>query len=264
MQCYLITLNPQSEQTQTLLTAFGNAGVPVELFAGVDGRKGMPALQAGERLDTRKMLWRHQSIMTSSEVGAYLSHYRVIKTAYEKGLPCVGIFEDDVELEPAFGNIVRELETVADQYDMVRFMGLKIRKRKQVFSFADSQHHIVRPERGLLGTQGYMLNRTGMKKVLDYAGNIFEPIDKVYDHFFEYDLRSFGIEPHVIMEKLHPTTIQKSGRGRLAVPLWAKLLYPLGKGLLSWRRHRFLRLHHEEFYPAEKPRERQGRSPLIR
>ena len=262
--CYVITLNPASEQTRTLLQALSDAGMSPEVYLGVDGRKGMPALESGEKIDVPKTLWRHQCQLTSSEVGAYLSHYRLIKRAYASGAKQVCIFEDDVELEPTFGPIIKELEQNIEKYEFVRLMGLKIRKRKPVANFADGVHQIVRPERGLLGTQGYMVNRDGMKKIVEYAGNIFEPIDKVYDHFYEYDLKSFGIEPHIILEKAHPTSIEKSNRGLAPVPLWIKVFYPLGKGVRSMQRHRYLRTHTDEFYPAEKPKQKPGRSVRMR
>lgn len=262
--CFVITLNPQSEQTQSLLENLKNAGFPAQLYAGVNGRDEMPATQGEEVLSQTQSLWRHQCTMTSSEVGAYLSHYRLVKHAYDTGLQKVCIFEDDVELEPAFSKVMTEVVNLPDEYEMIRLMGLKIRKRKVVLKFSEGVHELVRPERGILGAQGYVINRIGMRKFLEHAKVIFEAIDKVYDHFYEYDLRSFGVEPHIILEKVHPSSIVKSNRARAEVPLWVRVLYPIGKGLRSMQRHRYLRAHHDDFYPAEKPKQRPGRSVRLR
>lgn len=262
--CYVITLNPQSERTQTLLANLAAAGVPAQPFMGVDGRKGMPATDGEEALAPLETLWRHQCELTSSEVGCYLSHYRLIRQAHAQGLERICILEDDVELEPAFASVFAELLNLPDECEMIRLMALKIRKRKVVKTFADGVHQLIRPERGLLGTQGYLINRRGMEKFLAHARRIFEAIDKVYDHFYEYDLRMYGVEPHIILEVAQPSSIIKSNRARARVPLWVKIFYPVGKGLRSLQRHRYLRAHQDEFYPAEKPKQRPGRSVRLR
>lgn len=247
-----------------MLESLASAGFPAEVFVGVDGRSGMPAMEKEERLVPLKSFWRHQCEMTSSEVGAYLSHLRLIRRSYEQGCQRICIFEDDVEFEPAFALVMNELVALPDEYEMIRLMGLKIRKRKVIRAFSDGVHQLVKPERGILGAQGYILNRSGMEKILGHACSIYEAIDKVYDHFYEYDLRSYGVEPHIIFENVHPSSIVKSNRARTPVPLWVRVLYPIGKGLRSMQRHRYLRQHHDEFYPAEKPRQRPGRSVRLR
>lgn len=262
--CYVITLNPQSERVQTLLAHLAAAGVPAQVFQGVDGRQGIPATRGQEVLATRQMIWRHKCTMTGSEVGAYLSHYRVVEEAFASGRDRICVFEDDVELEPGFAAAFHELVTLPDEFEMIRLMGLKIRKRKVIKRLNDGVHVVTRPERGELGGQGYIINRPGMEKFLKHARHVFEPIDKVFDHAYEYDLRLFGVEPHLILETVHPSNIAKSNRNRAQVPLWVKLLYPLGKGWRSLQRHRYLRAHHDEFYPAEKPRQRPGRSARLR
>lgn len=264
LPCYVITLNPQSERVQTLLANLQAAGVPAEPYIGVDGRKGMPATEGEEVLATRETLWRHKCQLTSSEVGCYLSHYRLIRRAYAQGHERICILEDDVELEPDFADVFPQLTALPEEFEMVRLMGLKIRKRKIIKTLADGKHQVIRPERGLLGTQGYLINRRGMEKFLGHACRIFEAIDKVYDHFYEYDLRMYGVEPHIILEVAQPSSIIKSNRTRAEVPLWVKLFYPIGKGLRSQQRHRYLRKHNDEFYPAERPKVRPGRSARLR
>lgn len=262
--CYVITLSPQSERVQSLLSALAAEGVDAQTYAGVDGRKGMPLPEGDEIFDLDAALWRHKTAMTPTEVGCYLSHYRLIKDAYCKGLARVCILEDDVALEPGFGKIFRELEALPEDYEMIRLMALKIRKRKLLQPLGHGSHHLIRPERGLLGTQGYMINRKGMQKFLAHASRIFEAIDKVFDHFYEFDLRQFGVEPHIIWEVAQPSSVIKSSRKAVSVPIWIKLLFPLGKLWRSIVRHAYLWKYKNEFYPCEKPSQRPGKSPRLR
>ena len=258
--CWVITLKPDSEPVVRLLQSLEEQNVAATLFPGVDGRTTMPAPEPGERLAPEITRWRHLCELTSSEVGGYLSHLRAIKKAHAEGLERVCILEDDVQLEADFGAVLRDIVRLPDEVEMVRLMALKVRKRKVISTFADGIHALVRPERGWCGGQGYVLNRRGMEKIIAHGSAVYEPIDKFYDHFWEYDLRLFGVEPHIIWETEHPSSILKSNVARARVAWWLYWLHPLGKGWRSLQRHAYLKRHEAEFYPAEKPQGKPGRT----
>lgn len=261
--CWIISLNPASDMATTLSTALTAQGVAHEFFPAVDGRQGMPALQGREHLDLPRTLRRHKRNLTSSEVGCYLAHYRAINKAFEQGLEHICILEDDVALEPDFARVLAELPGLPEDCEMVRLMGLRIRQRKLVSAIAGGTHNLVRPRRGWLGTQGYVLNRRGMQKFLDHAANIFEPIDKVLDHFWEFDLRIYGIEPHLIYELEHPSSIKKKPNMKGLVPLHVRLLSPILKLFFSIHRHTYLWRNRTAFHPAPMPERAMGRTKRI-
>lgn len=262
--CWVITLNPDKPAVQKLLTELAAQGVSAQTVPGVDGRSGMPALQADERLASATTRWRHLCELNGSEVGCYLAHLRALKRAQESGLNRVCLLEDDVELEPDFARVLAELEQLPDEVEMIRLMGLKIRKRKVVKMLSDDVHQLVRPERGCLGTQGYLINHIGMRKVLDHGHNIFEPIDKLYDHFWEYDLRLYSVEPHLIWESTGGSSIIKSNVAKASVATWLYWLHPIGKFFRSVNRHWYLWRYRREFYPAERPLEKPGRTARMK
>ena len=262
--CWIITLNPDKPAVQQLLAALTAQGISAQTISGVDGRAGMPALQPGERLSPWKTRWRHLCELNSSEVGCYLAHLRALRRAYESGLQRICLLEDDVEIEPDFASMLIELEQQPDDVEMIRLMGLKIRKRKIISTLSDGVHHLVRPERGCLGTQGYLINRSGMQKVLSHGSTVYEPIDKLYDHFWEYDLHLYGVEPHLIWETAGSSSIVKSNVAKARVAIWIYWLHPIGKFLRSIQRHRYLRRHRAEFYPAGHPTTIPGRTARMK
>ena len=262
---WIITLKPESENVQELQQALKSQGLEANLFQAVDGRTAMPALEPGEKLAKHRTRLRHLCDLTPPEVGCYLSHLRLIKKAWNEGFESICILEDDVKLEPDFARIMGEITTLPSEVEMVRLMGLKIRKRKVVQPLGDGSHQLVRPERGWLGTQAYYLNRTGMEKVLKHASTIKEPIDKMYDHFWEGGLRLFGVEPHLVYEaNTAPSSIAKSNRQRAKVPWFYYLLHSLEKGIFSVTRHTHLLLRRHEFYPATRPQKAPGQSARMR
>ncbi|MFZ5723704.1 MAG: glycosyltransferase family 25 protein [Pseudomonadota bacterium] len=259
--CWVISLDPSSAMASGLARELTAAGVDFRFVPAVDGRKGTPPLEGREHFDHRKALIRHGRILRDPELGCYLSHYRALQRAWDEGLERVCILEDDVGLEENFPRVLAGLAGQPAEVEMVRLMALRVRRRKVLTAVPDCPgHRLVRPERGWCGTQGYVINRAGMRKVLDAACRIYEPIDKFYDHFWEYGLRHYGVEPHVIYEHEHVSSIQKKKVVRPPVPLFYRLLAPLEKFSFSRSRHRYLKANAAEFYPAAWPEERMGRT----
>ncbi|GAB2901786.1 glycosyltransferase family 25 protein [Microbulbifer echini] len=232
--------------------------------AGVDGRNGIPRFETGETLANATTRWRHLCELKNSEIGCYLAHLRAIRQAYQAGLQRVCILEDDVQLEEDFGRVLAELERLPPEVEMVRLMGLKVRKRKVIRVLNDGIHKLVRPERGWCGAQGYLVNRRGMEKVLGHASQLFEPIDKVFDHFWQFDLKLYGVEPHILWETAHTSSIEKSNIARAKVARWLYWLHPFGKLWRSIERHVYLYRYKKEFYPASKPKQRPGRTARMK
>jgi len=189
---------------------------------------------------------------------------RAIKKAYALGYEKLCLLEDDVEIEPEFGRALREINNFIEDFEFVRLMALRVRKRKIVREMLQGSHRLTRPERGVLGAQGYVINRQAMEKIIQYASNIFEPIDKVYDHYWEFGLHQYGVEPHLLWERPHPSSILKSNVKRSRVGFYYYLIRPLIKGLLSKKRNSYLKTYSEALYPAELPPEKPGRTARMK
>lgn len=249
--CRVISLNSAAENTQKLLRDLANQDISADIFDAVDGRHGEPLLEDGEYFRDTLAMTRHGKRLTNSELGCYLSHFRAVKQAYNEGYEYVCLFEDDVVIEPMFGDVFNVL--LEKDLDMVRLMSLKLRKRKVLEPLFD-KHCLVRQERGGLGAQAYLLNRTGMKKFLDYGCGIYEPVDKVFDHFFLFDLNVFAVEPHVAFELLHETSVAKRPPLHSGSPnLWHRLMFHPVKLWFSLCRHVYLLRHRQAFLGAEMP-----------
>jgi len=258
----IIALNTANPVALTLLKELQDAGLDAEITQAVDGRSGMPELLTGERVSQTLALIHRRARLTSSEVGCYLSHYRAIKQAYAEGLSHVALFEDDVVAEAGLGDVIRQILQLGEEAHLVRLMALKIRKRK-VLQPLNEHFNLVRPVRGSLGTQGYILNREGMRRVIQSGARIFMPIDSFYDSFFIFDFNCYGIEPHAIYELGGPSNIKKTAGG-LDTRLWVSVGWRLYKLFRSVMRRRYARRHKRELSPASMPTERPGRSERLR
>lgn len=262
LNAWIIALNPENPVALELRRTLEGQGVAAQIQPAVDGRKEMPALQGRERLSQDKAVIYRRTPLTSAEVGCYLSHYRLIQQAYDQGLSHICLFEDDVVAEPGLGDLLRGIVQLDENAHLVRLMSLKIRKRKIVQTLP-AGYTLVRPLRGAVGTQGYVLNRAGMKKVLDFGATVYMPVDKLYDNFFLYGLNCFSVEPHAVYEISRTTTVTKS---KLAAKKnWmVELRWRMNKLVRSIRRKLHYLTKYNEYHPASRPSKTLGKSSRIR
>jgi glycosyl transferase family 25 len=264
LACWIVSLNPDAENTRLLLSSLQVQGLDACVFAAVDGRRAMPALQGKERFNNALAMIRHGKTLTSSELGCYLSHFRAISSAYEQGYSHVCLIEDDVVIEPNFASVLNAV-LAKDGLDMVRFMALRLRPRKLLGDIADTGNVLVRPKRGGVGAQAYVLNRDGMEKFLNYAQTIYEPVDKLFDHFWLYGLKVYCVEPHTVYESEHESSIVKVAGTSMAGPaLWQRLVFHPVKLWFSLRRHAHLLSHRADYNPAVIPEGRSGQTKRMR
>ncbi|MFA7553092.1 MAG: glycosyltransferase family 25 protein [Spongiibacteraceae bacterium] len=253
----IISLNPASADCRRLLNELNQQGLTTEIFSAVDGRHATPAFVGDEVLDLKATLKYRRSALTSSEIGCYLSHLRAIRNAYENGIEKLCLLEDDVRLEPHFAEVLAAAFELPNTIEFIRLMGLKVHRRKLLQPVNDN-YALTRPLKGLCGTQGYIINRCGMIKVLEFGKTISEPIDKLYDHFWKMDLRTYSIEPHIIWEEASSSSVAKKNTSS-SVKKLPDLKSFVAKKRRSLNRYAYLLTHSNEFFPAKKPKQKPGK-----
>ncbi|MBQ0758708.1 MAG: glycosyltransferase family 25 protein [Zhongshania sp.] len=247
----VISLEPQSPSVLNLLSSLADLGFGATIFPAVDGRSAMPELLADESLDQRMAVIRRCAEVSTAEIACFLSHARAIRQAYERGAQHLLILEDDVEILTGFSEVLHAVVALPSDAEMVRLMGLKRRRRKVIARLA-SGWQLVRPMRGWCGTQGYVINRGGMAKFIQHGQVISMAIDSFYDCFWETGIRAYGVEPHVLVEREHESSIKKQwgnmAPSTMTLARWRA--FKLYRGLLM----RYYRLaNYSDFYPNALP-----------
>lgn len=258
----IIALNPENPVAIELQRYLREQGFETFIRDAVDGRKEMPTLQGQEQLSQHKALIYRRAELTTTEVGCYLSHYRAIRDAYDTGLSHVCVFEEDIVAEPGLGDVIRDIAQLDESAHLVRLMLRKVSKRKIVKQLP-SGYTLASPVRGALGAQGYVVNRAGMKKILDFGATIYMPIDKLYDSFFLYGLNCFTVEPHPVYELMRPTSVRKPPKAK-NLPIHMILRWHLHRLERSFHRRVHYALHFSRYFPAAKPKKALGKSQKIR
>lgn len=128
----------------------------------------------------------------SGSIGCFESHINVVKKSYDRGDNYVLIFEDDIVETASFSHKV--MENISEYLKSTNFeyfqLGYSILDPEEFFSFFLSKKHFIDNTciidyNGLL-CHSYVLNRVGMKKIIDnYETANTTHIDVFYKNLFQ-------------------------------------------------------------------------------
>ena len=152
--------------------------------------------------------------LTAGEVGCFLSHMKIYNHMINENNPFAVILEDDAQLVPGFGELILRLAKQGFKYELI-FLGhlywgtrslkdeetpLSLRGRMKLNHTYELGHFVVMP----LGSHGYLITLTGVKKLLELSMPMRLPLDLlltlgVYDK--RYGIA--GVNPKVVQTKAY-------------------------------------------------------------
>lgn len=163
--------------------------------------------------------------LTGGEKGCYASHISAWHELLSTEAPALIVLEDDVILTESFYPVIESIIKLRDSWDMVKLMGRhpkeKIYRKKKL----NSTHKLIQYKRVPSHTAGYVVSRTGCKKLLGSRKPFGRPIDVDLRFWWENDMRILGVWPPVVRLDVtdNQTTITgRSSASTLSTP-WRKI-----------------------------------------
>ena len=194
---FTINLERSPDRREKFSQQAKNASLDFQFFPATDGLG--KSVEDFANYDRAARIKEYFFDLKTTEIACYYSHYNCIKNAYDSGFDKVAIFEDDVTFAGDFNHIMDFCFSLDERFEMVRLFGLKNKKSIKVTEIGYG-YNLVIPLNVLCGAQGYILNRTAMKKILDYGKNITVQYDIMIDRFWENGLTIFAVDPYPIAE----------------------------------------------------------------
>ena len=188
---YVINLDRDTERMDSIRANLEALGLPFERLSAVMG-KDVPEWE--KLVDMSAYAWRNRlDTPRAGEVGCYLSHLKAMETFLRTDAPWCVILEDDVEVLPACGEVLRSLGE-KDDWDLVKLFnfhsGLPVKKRA-----LGADHHLVVHLTRTTSSAAYVVNRLAAKTLLKSMRPITEQVDHALDRPWETGLRTRGIRP---------------------------------------------------------------------
>ena len=204
---FVINLERDTLRREHMVEQLHRLGIKAEFVPAVDGRTLSPSERAA--YDRNKALRIYGVEMMDSEIGCYLSHFRLYERMVDEDIGFALVLEDDVEIGPELLSLLSDL--IADpcpEWLVVRLESMRSRviepsspkflgqcvKQLQAGDLYKLGTHT-------LGLGGYFIRKEGAQRMLDYGRRIFMPIDQTMDRFWENGILPYIIRPIPIRQQ---------------------------------------------------------------
>ncbi|MCS4093569.1 glycosyltransferase family 25 protein [Rhizobium sp. BK176] len=200
LRTFLINLDRAPDRGRRMTFLIKTFGLNFERISAVDG--------ADLRLpisdfDERGYLFRHGRRPNPYEIGCYLSHVdcarRLIASPDEHAL----ILEDDLNFDPNFMAVLKEVLANRDQWDIVRLSTVN-KGRKFRFRRLTSQHSMAISLTREKGAGAYLVNRRAAAWIVDRLMPMRLPYDLAFDMEHLVGLRAFFVDPPPARQDAEP------------------------------------------------------------
>lgn len=159
-------------------------------------QQSLPNRAAGERLSQWRSLLTRRLILTPGEVAHYLCHFRVIKKAFAQGVTHLCVLQEGAQLEVGMGKVLHEISRLPEAFHLV-CLGGQAKSARKPLKKLHGQFQLTRLGDGSIAANGYVLNREGMRRVLEYGNVISQPLDTFLANGFLYGINGYGLVPGV-------------------------------------------------------------------
>ncbi len=203
---FIINLERSAERRKKIGDQFNTIKLDYEFYKAIDGReldwKSIANYAHSYRL---KEFGRD---MTPNEIACYLSHYSLFERILNEGHEMALIIEDDVKITEELPAVLAGIQNIKTPWDMIRLASSRNRKFDVLESVTETTD-FVKLKGNACGAVGYILNRSGAKKLCDYCKTIIHPIDIAMDRVWENKLQIRAVFPFPIV---HDDNVQSDIR----------------------------------------------------
>lgn len=195
-----INLASDGDRRLRMEQEFARLGVPAERFEATRWTELDTTAQAAlysPALNARQ----HHKPLVNGEKGCYASHLRAWASLLDSDHPALVVLEDDVRLLPDFVRVIEAIAAAPRDWDMIKLIGRNDLGRKEKISHQQELtpgFQLLRYRRIPSLTAGYVISRSGARKLLDSRRPFGRPIDVDLRYFWENQLVMRGLMPAII------------------------------------------------------------------
>lgn len=205
----LVNMERSTERLARSSATLQRYGLDFVHIKAVDG-KGMSIADLGANIAPD--FSQYYKVLTTSEVGCYLSHRKCWQYLLNSNFEYVVVLEDDFELQEDISTIHQYLADITLPWDCIKLMEYPL-KRSAVQSFVCLNKTLVRYDKIPSRTGAYVVSRSGAKKMLAQSEIIARPVDIDCQYWWENNLMVFGLKPYMVKASTHfESTIDASSK----------------------------------------------------
>jgi glycosyl transferase family 25 len=162
----------------------------------------------------------HGRGLTPGELGVYASHAAVWRQLLDSNERQMMVFEDDVVADWPLIERLASYDFSAIGVDYLRlFTKIPPRFRKMKSPFLDRYHHLIRITGFALGTQAYMITRSGAERLVKHASRIECPVDAYMDKYWTHGVPNLALYPFPVFERFDASSIGEARFEKQPMPV---------------------------------------------
>lgn len=225
LQTIVISLLRSPQRREKARSELSNTNLNWAFLDAVDGSQLQSAPPEYQSSKVNRLLGFD---MTSNEIGCFLSHKKAWQECVKNNQPTL-IFEDDFILLPHFEKNLQLLLTEFQDWQLIRLQAL-----------AKTTHDIVKTIGGIsivknhedpLGATAYIIKPEVAKILIEYAKDIYEPLDHFLEHEKKHGVEMLAVKPYPVDISKVQSTISDRPVERKPIKGLRKKIRSLNRGL---------------------------------
>jgi glycosyl transferase family 25 len=171
----------------------------------------------GLSYDEKRVTTTYGRKLHPGELGCYSSHFELWRWLVGSDYQQLIVLEDDVVVDWEFIRNFSSMEMAGRGIEYLRlFAKMPAPWRFIASPYFDQYRHLIRFTGYALGTQAYVISKTGAERLIRHGSNIEAPVDVYMDRTWDHGLLNLAIYPFPIYERYQPSSI---GEGRFSTPI---------------------------------------------
>ncbi|MGE8440474.1 MAG: glycosyltransferase family 25 protein [Comamonas testosteroni] len=194
-----INLSKDAERRERMTAQFAQMGLTASRLPAVWWAD-LPEAEQKRLFCAPQSHGRYFKPLSNGEKGCYASHLRSWQQLLDSDAPAMVVFEDDVRLLPQLPQALAAIEALpADgSWDMIKLYGREPEKIANQGPLVAGALQLISYQRVPSFAAGYVISRSGARKMLEARVPFDRPVDVDIRFWFENDLRVYGVYPSVI------------------------------------------------------------------
>ena len=212
----VISLSAAPERRQAFARSAVEAGCDWEFFDA------HTTPSDGLSYDEKRVTGIYGRKLHPGELGCYSSHFDLWRWLVQADCEQLIVLEDDVVVDWEFIRDISAIEMAGRGIEYLRLFAKMPSPWRFIASpYFDQYRHLIRFTGYALGTQAYVLSKTGAERLICHGSNIEAPVDVYMDRTWDHGLLNLAVYPFPVYERYQRSSI---GEGRFSAPIsrWAQ------------------------------------------
>lgn len=200
LEFLIISMPNATARRERVARTFATCPFPWRILDASDGTAGDPPYD-----DVRSLEITGRRL-TRPELGVYESHVKALRTFLREGTQShLLVLEDDVlvDFEFTWEDLISAMTEAGIDY--MRLYSRRAPPARHVQYWRN--RWLIRYRWEPLGTQAYLVSRSGAEKMIEMLSPIVREIDQQIDRYWEHGLLPYTLHPHPVIELSSPTSI---------------------------------------------------------